>query len=96
MKVKTEPVEPVEKKKLKLDSINSRSSSPTLPITEPEIKKEEDSETTDIEEEPTDACELAFEMGLACVICKQIGFAQGNQLVECQECHNLYHQECHK
>lgn len=20
----------------------------------------------------------------------------GNQLVECQECHNLYHQECHK
>lgn len=20
----------------------------------------------------------------------------GNQLVECQECHNLYHQDCHK
>ena len=22
--------------------------------------------------------------------------ASGNQLVECQECHNLYHQDCHK
>lgn len=22
--------------------------------------------------------------------------SMGNQLVECQECHNLYHQDCHK
>ena len=22
--------------------------------------------------------------------------ASGNQLVVCQECHNLYHQDCHK
>ena len=33
---------------------------------------------------------------LACVVCKQIDYLPGNQLVECQECHSLYHQECHK
>uniref|UniRef100_A0A672M523 Integrator complex subunit 12 n=2 Tax=Sinocyclocheilus grahami TaxID=75366 RepID=A0A672M523_SINGR len=26
----------------------------------------------------------------------QMTVTSGNQLVECQECHNLYHQECHK
>lgn len=35
-------------------------------------------------------------MGLACVVCRQMTVASGNQLVECQECHNLYHQDCHK
>ena len=57
-------------------------------------EKAEDSEATDIEE--TDAGEFAVEMGLACSVCKQIDFQSGNQLVECQDCHNLYHQECHK
>lgn len=60
------------------------------------VKVEEDSEATDIEDENTDAGEFAVEMGLACVQCKQIDIAPNNQLVECQECHNLYHQECHK
>ncbi|XP_053202997.1 integrator complex subunit 12-like [Panonychus citri] len=60
------------------------------------IKKEEDSDATDIEDESTDAGEFALEMGLACVVCKQLDFAPGNQPVECSECHNLYHQECHK
>ena len=27
---------------------------------------------------------------------RQMTVASGNQLVECQECHNLYHQDCHK
>lgn len=27
---------------------------------------------------------------------RQMTVTSGNQLVECQECHNLYHQECHK
>ena len=26
----------------------------------------------------------------------EFGVGSGNQLVECQECHSLYHQECHK
>ncbi|XP_074597921.1 integrator complex subunit 12-like isoform X2 [Brevipalpus obovatus] len=63
---------------------------------EPKILQDEDSETTDVEEESTDAGEFALEMGLACVICRNIDFMPGNQPVECAECHNLYHQECHK
>jgi integrator complex subunit 12 len=27
---------------------------------------------------------------------RQMTVTSGNQLVECQECHNLYHQDCHK
>lgn len=27
---------------------------------------------------------------------RQMTVTMGNQLVECQECHNLYHQDCHK
>ncbi|XP_043105911.1 LOW QUALITY PROTEIN: integrator complex subunit 12 [Puntigrus tetrazona] len=49
---------------------------------------------TDIDE--TNADDFAMEMGLACVVCRQMTVTSGNQLVECQECHNLYHQECHK
>jgi integrator complex subunit 12 len=31
-----------------------------------------------------------------CVVCKRTEQRVGNEIVECQECHNLYHQECHK
>ncbi|XP_030046625.1 integrator complex subunit 12 [Microcaecilia unicolor] len=44
----------------------------------------------------TSAEDFAMEMGLACVVCRQMTVFSGNQLVECQECHNLYHQDCHK
>lgn len=44
----------------------------------------------------TNADDFAMEMGLACVACRQMTVSMGNQLVECQECHNLYHQDCHK
>ncbi|CAG11487.1 unnamed protein product [Tetraodon nigroviridis] len=44
----------------------------------------------------TNADDFAMEMGLACVVCRQMTVSMGNQLVECQECHNLYHQDCHK
>ncbi|NWR72523.1 INT12 protein, partial [Centropus bengalensis] len=46
--------------------------------------------------EETSADDFAMEMGLACVVCRQMTVISGNQLVECQECHNLYHQDCHK
>ncbi|XP_054156389.1 integrator complex subunit 12-like isoform X2 [Oppia nitens] len=74
---------------------SSSASSSSLSAAVP-IKVEDDSEATDIEDENQDAGEFAMEMGLACVTCKQIDIAPNNQLVECQECHNLYHQECHK
>ena len=40
----------------------------------------------------TDADDFALELGLACVVCKKMDVSAGNQLIECQECHNLYHQ----
>lgn len=33
---------------------------------------------------------------LSCVVCKRVEQSAGNEIVECQECHSLYHQECHK
>ncbi|CAH0728774.1 unnamed protein product, partial [Brenthis ino] len=33
---------------------------------------------------------------LTCVVCRQIAVQAGNRLVECDACHALYHQDCHK
>ncbi|XP_013141430.1 PREDICTED: integrator complex subunit 12 [Papilio polytes] len=43
--------------------------------------------------------ELAFnllEEDLTCAVCRQIAVQAGNRLVECDACHALYHQDCHK
>ncbi|XP_033104393.1 integrator complex subunit 12-like, partial [Anneissia japonica] len=72
---------------------------------EHEDDDEEDEEAADAdtnmevaEEIPgsTDVGDFALELGLSCNVCKQISVSKGNQLVECQECHSLYHQKCHK
>ncbi|RWS29402.1 integrator complex subunit 12-like protein [Leptotrombidium deliense] len=109
--IKQEPVE-IESKKIRLISppatvpstpspdLTIKVTKPSLPPVE-DIKqeiKEEDSEATDIEEETTESersQDFALE-GLACVVCKHIDTQPNNQTVECQECHNLYHQDCHK
>lgn len=36
-----------------------------------------------------------LEDDLTCVICKGMDVGARNRLVECLECHSLYHQECH-
>lgn len=33
---------------------------------------------------------------LMCVICKLMDVSARNRLVECADCHSLYHQQCHK
>ncbi|KAF6017164.1 INTS12 [Bugula neritina] len=43
-----------------------------------------------------DADDFAFGLGISCVICRQFGYSSENKLLECQDCHNLYHQMCHK
>lgn len=58
----------------------------------PVVIKEDDL-TSD---ENTSATDIALEMGLACVVCRSFDVTSGNTLVECQDCHSLYHQECHK
>uniref|UniRef100_A0A8D0C932 Integrator complex subunit 12 n=1 Tax=Salvator merianae TaxID=96440 RepID=A0A8D0C932_SALMN len=77
-------------KKPRLEKPEARSS----PIT---VQTSKDLSMTDLSSfEETSADDFAMEMGLACVVCRQMTVTSGNQLVECQECHNLYHQDCHK
>ena len=33
---------------------------------------------------------------LMCVVCNGMGIGVRNQLLECSDCHSLYHQECHR
>ncbi|GAB0088173.1 hypothetical protein DMENIID0001_025600 [Sergentomyia squamirostris] len=33
---------------------------------------------------------------LVCVVCREMDVSFRNRLVECADCHSLYHQECHK
>ncbi|CAN8004343.1 unnamed protein product [Ixodes hexagonus] len=44
----------------------------------------------------SDGEDLAVDMGQVCVTCNQLDVTAKNQLIECQECHCLYHQECHR
>ncbi|KAJ3614453.1 hypothetical protein NHX12_018025 [Muraenolepis orangiensis] len=77
-------------KKPRLEKQESRSS----PVTVQTSKDLIPPSINDYDE--TNADDFAMEMGLACVVCRQMTVTMGNQLVECQECHNLYHQDCHK
>ncbi|XP_004866307.1 integrator complex subunit 12 [Heterocephalus glaber] len=90
-KMKTDITEGADiPKKPRLEKPETRSS----PIT---VQTSKDLAMTDLSSfEETSADDFAMEMGLACVVCRQMTVASGNQLVECQECHNLYHQDCHK
>lgn len=36
-----------------------------------------------------------LEDDLTCVVCKGMDVGARNRLVECGDCHSLYHQECH-
>lgn len=90
-KMKSDITEGVDiPKKPRLEKPETRSS----PIT---VQTSKDLAMADLSSfEETSADDFAMEMGLACVVCRQMTVASGNQLVECQECHNLYHQDCHK
>ncbi|CAG2194062.1 INTS12 [Mytilus edulis] len=61
-----------------------------------EVKEEKQKHEKKSKEEDMDADEFAFGLGISCVVCKSFDVTSRNQLVECQECHSLYHQECHK
>ncbi|XP_061839869.1 integrator complex subunit 12 [Nerophis lumbriciformis] len=76
-------------KKPRLEKQENRSS----PVT---VQTSKDLLTNISDYDETSADDFAMEMGLACVVCRQMTVSMGNQLVECQECHNLYHQDCHK
>ncbi|XP_011707701.1 PREDICTED: integrator complex subunit 12 isoform X2 [Wasmannia auropunctata] len=71
----------------KHSSKSSKNSSPVnLPArdTPPDILQSDDTLALEI-----------LEDDLTCVICKGMDVGARNRLVECHECHSLYHQECH-
>ncbi|KAI4832933.1 hypothetical protein KUCAC02_015869 [Chaenocephalus aceratus] len=88
-KVRVELAEVDPPKKPRLEKQENRSS----PIT---VQTSKDLLPNINDYDETNADDFAMEMGLACVVCRQMTVTMGNQLVECQECHNLYHQDCHK
>ncbi|KAF6738339.1 Integrator complex subunit 12 [Oryzias melastigma] len=88
-KVRVELSEVDPPKKSRLEKPDNRSS----PIT---VQTSKDLMPNLNDYDETNADDFAMEMGLACVVCRQMTVSMGNQLVECQECHNLYHQDCHK
>ncbi|XP_007537420.1 integrator complex subunit 12 [Erinaceus europaeus] len=90
-KMKADSVEGADiPKKPRLEKPETRAS----PIT---VQTSKDLAMADLSSfEETSADDFAMEMGLACVVCRQMTVTSGNQLVECQECHNLYHQDCHR
>lgn len=47
--------------------------------------------------EPETAVEDQFKEfeDLLCFVCRRMDYTEPNRLVECVECHTLYHQECH-
>ncbi|XP_029368468.1 integrator complex subunit 12 isoform X1 [Echeneis naucrates] len=88
-KVKVDLAEVDPPKKPRLEKQENRAS----PIT---VQTSKDLLSNMNDNDETNADDFAMEMGLACVVCRQMTVTMGNQLVECQECHNLYHQDCHK
>ncbi|KAK3869484.1 hypothetical protein Pcinc_025205 [Petrolisthes cinctipes] len=76
-------------------AFKSHTPSPT-----PSIKSESSSRSrkSDESESDTEMNDLAMEImdEINCTVCKSFEVSPRNRLVECQECHTLYHQECHK
>ncbi|KAM3962298.1 integrator complex subunit 12 [Aphomia sociella] len=81
--------------KLKTDK---SSSSKTIPIPQQSPQQIQIPERENDDGSVMDG-ELAFDLleeDLTCVVCRQIAVQAGNRLVECDACHALYHQDCHK
>ncbi|XP_053602353.1 integrator complex subunit 12 isoform X1 [Plodia interpunctella] len=74
------------------------SSSKTIPIPQQSPQQIQIPERENDDSSVMDG-ELAFDLleeDLTCVVCRQIAVQAGNRLVECDVCHSLYHQDCHK
>ncbi|CAH2075340.1 unnamed protein product, partial [Iphiclides podalirius] len=73
-------------------------SSRTIPVPQQSPQQIQIPERDDDDGDVMDG-ELAFDLleeDLTCVVCRQIAVQAGNRLVECDACHALYHQDCHK
>lgn len=65
------------------------------------FNKSDSVEELHIRDSPPDITEMddplaeILEDDLTCVVCKGMDVGAQNRLVECGDCHSLYHQECH-
>lgn len=74
--------------------IEKTSNTKTVPIPQPSPQQLQIPER-DNDDEATIDGELAFDLlheDLTCVVCRLMAVQAGNQLVECDGCHSLYHQ----
>lgn len=81
-------------KKSKGSSSSSKHSSKSSKNSSPVNLPPRDTPPDIIQSDDTFALEI-LEDDLTCVVCKGMDVGARNRLVECVECHSLYHQECH-
>lgn len=78
-------------------STNSTTLSNSNATKKRKLSSDSDTEISDAEAAENDVLSIDLDISsLSCVICKSLSQVNTNRLVECQECHNLFHQECHK
>ncbi|CAO1425241.1 unnamed protein product [Diamesa tonsa] len=68
------------------------------PVTENIVIPIDETDDEDQDNSDDDAMQIDDELDLTdltCVSCRQMDVSSRNKLVECNECHSLYHQECH-
>ncbi|XP_046747600.1 integrator complex subunit 12 [Diprion similis] len=81
-------------KKSKGSTTSSKHSSKSSKNSSPINLPSHDTPPDILQSDDTFALEI-LEDDLTCVICKGMDVGARNRLVECVECHSLYHQECH-
>lgn len=81
-------------KKSKSSSSSSKHSSKSSKSGSPEGRASRDTPPDILQSDDNLALEI-LEDDLTCVICKGMDVGARNRLVECVDCHSLYHQECH-
>ncbi|XP_076064603.1 integrator complex subunit 12-like isoform X2 [Oratosquilla oratoria] len=88
----------VAPKRPRLDSPNTFKSHTPSPTPSSKSEGSSLSRKSDESDSDADMDDIAMEImdGINCTVCKSFEVSSRNQLVECQECHSLYHQECHK
>ncbi|XP_043279773.1 integrator complex subunit 12 isoform X2 [Venturia canescens] len=78
----------------KSKSSSSKHSSKSSKSGSPEDRVSRDTPPDILQSDDNLALEI-LEDDLTCVICKGMDVGARNRLVECVDCHSLYHQECH-
>lgn len=83
---------------IEIDAEPDNASSVISIVEVPDDDEDDDDEhAMEIAESESAAVEDQFKEfeDLLCFVCRRMDYTEPNRLVECVECHTLYHQECH-